>query len=168
MVPTTPGYPPGYTHTSKHPWVCPARRTQCKNNMKQLGVALHNYHEIHLIFPPAAFTWRRSNGQFSSHRERCNEYGPSWMVMILPMMEQSNVYKLWRFDRNARNNANRAARRTWIKSYNCPSDVFATVGNPWTRCSGNWARTSYAANGGRLTGGSRKAVVSTCHVSSHH
>lgn len=130
-----------------------ARRSSCKNNMKQLGVALHNYHEIHNVFPPAAFPFRRLD--FSSSDERCEEYGPSWMVMILPMMEQQNVYKLWRFDFQAQAPENLAARSTFIDSYTCPSDIFAKSGNPWTRCNGNWARTSYAANGGRLVGGTR-------------
>src|SRR5690606_38053277 len=62
-----------------------ARRTQCSNNMKQLGLALHNYHDTHGRFPPQAI------------------YGPgappytlpyhhTWMVMILPFIEQQPLY----------------------------------------------------------------------------
>ena len=130
-----------------------ARRSTCKNNMHNIGLALHNYHEIHGTFPPAALYWRRP--EVDTNRESCGRYGPSWMVMILPMMERGNVYKSWRFDRNAANGANRNARSTFIESYVCPSDVNASTSNPWNRCGGRWARSSYAANGGRQTGGGR-------------
>ena len=55
-----------------------ARRTQCKNNLKQIGLALHNYHDVHQTFPIGA---RRQRGT-----------GPSWMVGILPFIEQQNLY----------------------------------------------------------------------------
>lgn len=59
-----------------------ARRTQCKNGLKQIGIALHNYHDVHLRFPPSMI------------------YDPdpgetrwwSWNVALLPQMEQATVY----------------------------------------------------------------------------
>ena len=39
-----------------------ARRTQCKNNLKQLGIALHNYHDTHSVFPPGYVSWGTSDG----------------------------------------------------------------------------------------------------------
>ena len=130
-----------------------ARRSSCKNNMKQLGVALHNYHDVHSTFPPAALYWRRTEAD--TRNTSCGRYGPSWMVLILPQMERNNVYENWRFDRQAQNGANRGARGTFIASYTCPSDINASPGNRFNRCGGNWARSSYAANGGRLTAGGR-------------
>lgn len=130
-----------------------ARRSTCKNNMKQLGISLHNYHETHGQFPPGALYWRRA--ELDTRGESCGRYGPSWMVMILPMMERSNVYKALRFDRNMANGANRTARGTHIESYVCPSDLYATNSNKWSRCGGNWAKSSYAANGGRQVAGAR-------------
>ena len=63
-----------------------ARRTQCKNNLKQMGLALHNYHDTFQVFPygemngigqsPAAGTKRNQNG----------------LVMLLPYIEQANLY----------------------------------------------------------------------------
>ncbi len=53
-----------------------ARRSQCKNNLKQLGLALHNYHDTHQAFPPGGF------GQFKI----------SWAVSILPYLEQGTVF----------------------------------------------------------------------------
>jgi len=57
-----------------------ARRTRCTNNMKQLGIALHNYHDTHLVFPP---------GQYN---RLANEGAPNracWMQSLLPFMEQT-------------------------------------------------------------------------------
>ena len=38
-----------------------ARRTQCRNNMKQLGLAHHNYHDAHKVFPPGIVNWRTAS-----------------------------------------------------------------------------------------------------------
>src|SRR3954454_25192238 len=65
-----------------------ARRTQCKNNLKQIGLALHNYHDTCNSFPPGWInTW-------ASNPPRSNFPGNSWgwNAMILPMMDQGNVY----------------------------------------------------------------------------
>lgn len=54
-----------------------ARRTQCKNNLKQLGLALHNYHDTRNCFPP---------GGLHVGTEA------SWLIMILPYIDQANLY----------------------------------------------------------------------------
>ena len=59
-----------------------ARRTQCKNNLKQLGLALHNYHETYNRLPPG---WISNRGIW-----RNNAWG--WNAMILPMLDQSTVF----------------------------------------------------------------------------
>lgn len=65
-----------------------ARRTQCKNNLKQLGLALHNYHDTHNRFPPT---------QIMVHYTGPNNTNPvarnhTWMSLILPYIEQSALY----------------------------------------------------------------------------
>lgn len=55
-----------------------ARRTQCRNNLKQMGLALHNYHDVYDAFPPGT--------RFSTN------YGMSWYVSILPYCEQTAAY----------------------------------------------------------------------------
>ena len=55
-----------------------ARRTQCKNNLKQLGLAMHNYADVALMFPPGSL-------QFAG-------YGHSWMVRLLPYLDYANLY----------------------------------------------------------------------------
>ncbi|MEZ6063596.1 MAG: DUF1559 domain-containing protein [Planctomycetaceae bacterium] len=57
-----------------------ARRTQCKNNLKQMGLALHNYHDAHLSFP---FAWMLG-ADFNSS---------VWSVQILPYLEQANLWR---------------------------------------------------------------------------
>lgn len=63
-----------------------ARRTQCKNNLKQIGLALHNYHDAHDCFPPGQI--RGWNGSFDSGN------GFAWGALILPFMDQANLYNL--------------------------------------------------------------------------
>ncbi len=73
-----------------------ARRSSCKNNMKQLGIALHNYHDTFGMLPPGALYYHRLTS--SSNGENCGEYGPSWKVMILPQMDQAPLYKQFNFE----------------------------------------------------------------------
>jgi len=65
-----------------------ARRSQCTNNLKQIGLALHNYHDTYGAFPPAVI------GPAGVPRER--QF--SWMVAILPYVEQGGLYDALRLD----------------------------------------------------------------------
>jgi prepilin-type N-terminal cleavage/methylation domain-containing protein len=59
-----------------------ARRTQCRNNMKQMGLALHNYHDSFNTFP---FGWMAGNDLNVS----------AWGIMILPYLDQAPLYNQW-------------------------------------------------------------------------
>jgi prepilin-type N-terminal cleavage/methylation domain-containing protein/prepilin-type processing-associated H-X9-DG protein len=63
-----------------------ARRMQCSNNVKQIGLALHNYHTSHGMFPPGAQTVN------IQPRSWTTGYGIGWMMSILPYFEQSNAW----------------------------------------------------------------------------
>ncbi|MBC7819076.1 MAG: DUF1559 domain-containing protein, partial [Planctomycetaceae bacterium] len=63
-----------------------ARRTQCKNNLKQVGLAMHNYHDTHLLFPPGNVATIFGG------------WGPSWWIYILPFLDQGPVYQSLTFD----------------------------------------------------------------------
>ena len=70
-----------------------ARRTQCKNNMKQLGLAMHNYHDVYRQFPKG-FVRPRPNTNVDSWgftQNRNNRFW-GWGVMILPFIEEDNLF----------------------------------------------------------------------------
>ncbi|NOX55774.1 MAG: DUF1559 domain-containing protein, partial [Planctomycetes bacterium] len=66
-----------------------ARRTQCRNNLKQIGLALHNYHDVYGVFPPALINSGRQGDR--------NTNGPvlnatAW-IMLLPYVDQAPLYE---------------------------------------------------------------------------
>jgi len=70
-----------------------AARSQCTNNLKQIGLALHNHHDIFKRFPPGAANDQRPFGELTTG----SGYGSSWMVYILPYMEQKALADNWQF-----------------------------------------------------------------------
>lgn len=63
-----------------------ARRMTCSNHEKQLGLALHNYHDTHLVFPPGVFAAGLNSGMSTFPRNM------SWMPVILPFLEQAPLH----------------------------------------------------------------------------
>ncbi len=94
-----------------------ARRTQCRNNLKQLGLALHNYHDIHLTFPSG---WIAVDSGVSSAHEGIS--GASWGAMILPQIEQSNLWEQFDSNLSIADPANDEFRRHPLSVFRCPSD----------------------------------------------
>lgn len=140
-----------------------ARRSSCKNNMKQIGLGLHNYHDVHKIFPPGALYMGTALGAGGTDgNNRCGEFKGSWMVRLLPDIEQKPLYD--RFNHNAAMNTaqNLDAASVTIPIYVCPSDINAN-GIKYQQCGtgtlGGMARASYAANAGRETAGGNLAQV---------
>ena len=112
-----------------------ARRTQCKNNLKQIGVALHNYHDTHSVFPQGKVIDR--DVRYAGCPPWVNGSGFSWRVMILPMIEQSALYNtnvlphsgIYTCSIFANGAAERLALlRTTLPAYLCPSDATLFVG----------------------------------------
>lgn len=93
-----------------------ARRTQCKNNLMQLGIALHNYDMAFEMLPPGCVN---STGPI---RNLSEGYHISWVAQILPMTEQSNVFGQINFDEGAYGPANGALRATQFSVFLCPTD----------------------------------------------
>ena len=73
-----------------------ARRTQCKNSLKQLGLALHNFHDTYNRFPPGCAS---DKVPFGTHSTGAG-WGSSWKVYILPYVDQAPMYTKWVFDGN--------------------------------------------------------------------
>ncbi|MBT4866125.1 MAG: DUF1559 domain-containing protein [Planctomycetaceae bacterium] len=114
-----------------------ARRSTCKNNMKQVALALHNYHDTHGSFPP--FIINR-NGNPS--RIGDVDKGANWLVFLLPFVDQAPLYKQWNFDIPANQNPGRS---TELAVFKCPSDPKSS-GNHCAYAGGGWARGNYGMN----------------------
>ena len=131
-----------------------ARRTQCKNNNKQLGLALHSYHDTFLKFP-AVMYWSNfggsgmvspyANGTQSS--SFFGQMGPSWLVSLLPYIDQAPLYNQVNFNVSITNGANANIVSANISAFLCPSDPNASAGNKCQNMGGNWGRGNYAASG---------------------
>jgi prepilin-type N-terminal cleavage/methylation domain-containing protein len=81
-----------------------ANRTSCANNLKQIGLACLAYEADHQTLPPS----------FNL------EQGASWMVMIMPYMEQDNLFKAWDLKKTYYQQSD-TARLTQLPNYYCPS-----------------------------------------------
>ncbi|MBX3436712.1 MAG: DUF1559 domain-containing protein [Planctomycetaceae bacterium] len=69
-----------------------ARRLQCKNNLKQIGLALHNYHDVSLVFPPAYVPMLDPAYGPDPVADSGSPTSWTWAVLLLPMLEQSSLY----------------------------------------------------------------------------
>ena len=121
-----------------------ARRTQCSNNLKQIGVALHNYHDTHMSFPPGGLHHSGTGQSGSSTSWRC-----SWLLLLLPMLEQQALYNEYDFNIRARDGGpNVAVVGTYINTLICPSAGRRTDLDRWEMALGVkplFAKGNYAA-----------------------
>ena len=91
-----------------------ARRAQCVNNLKQIGLALHNYHQAMRCLPYGSdWPWCR---------------GGTWPAFILPYIEQQGLYNQFDFKKKMSQDPNRELVKTVVPTYLCPSDP--TSGRP--------------------------------------
>ena len=99
-----------------------ARRTACSNNMKQIGLALHNYAHSHRERLPTGWV-----GEYEDSEIHGDE-GPGWgwASQLLPFMEENAVYDGMNFDQAIGHADNAAARVAVISTFLCPSDSFGT------------------------------------------
>jgi type II secretory pathway pseudopilin PulG len=113
-----------------------AREESCRNNLKQLGLALHNYHDVYGVFAPA---WCARFSEADS---------PAWMgwqAALLPFVEQAALYNLMYQDKNAPEwPAGGKIERTAISVYQCPMDSTGGV-NPFR---GGFGTSNYSGNFG--------------------
>jgi prepilin-type N-terminal cleavage/methylation domain-containing protein/prepilin-type processing-associated H-X9-DG protein len=93
-----------------------ARRTQCKNHIMQINLALENYRMAHETLPPGVVN---PEGPI---RSEAQGYHFNWLTMILPYCEQQNVYRHLDFSKSLYDEANLPARQTKISLLMCPSD----------------------------------------------
>jgi prepilin-type N-terminal cleavage/methylation domain-containing protein/prepilin-type processing-associated H-X9-DG protein len=99
-----------------------ARSAQCKNNLKQIGLALHNYMDSNGVLPPGYIgTWDRTDPD----RE---DLGPGWgwASMLLHYVEQEELFHAINFDRPIETDDNVTSRRQLLNVYLCPSDPISS------------------------------------------
>jgi prepilin-type processing-associated H-X9-DG protein len=87
-----------------------ARRSQCSNNLKQIALAMHNYHDMHKCFPPAVIT--DADGRPMR----------SWRVAILPYVECTTLYQRYNLNEPWDGPNNRNLHNITVPTYRCPSD----------------------------------------------
>src|SRR3954465_14889144 len=87
-----------------------ARRSVCVNNLKQIGLALRGYHDAYGCFPPAYLA------------DEAGRPMPSWRVLILPWLEQKDIYDLYRFDEPWDGPNNRKLHDMRVSAYACPAN----------------------------------------------
>lgn len=90
-----------------------ARRSQCGNNLKQIGLAILNYESAYKTFPPGGITLGPCCGTKS---------GTSWPISILPQMEEQPLFDQYNFNAFNEDPENMVVRETKLVKYTCPSD----------------------------------------------
>ncbi len=119
-----------------------ASRTQCANNLKQIGLALHNYHDANQTLPPS----------------RVGPQHATWFVLILPYMEQDGLYKQWDLTKTYYEQKV-SVQNAFVRGYLCPSRRVAPMPSTQLEVSSTGIPDSqehpgtqgdYACNGGQF------------------
>jgi len=120
-----------------------ARRSQCTNNLKQLGLAVHNYESTYQKIPADGVFLGAAWGSCCPPTNDGSGWGwaAAWTVSLLPNMEQNAMYNAYNFKRGADDPTNYTVGFSQVASLLCPSD---SVGRP----SDPWAANSYHGNHG--------------------
>lgn len=98
-----------------------ARRAQCSNNLKQIGLAMHHYHDQARCFPPGNIATSMP-GRMSGWHVPCRT---NWAISLLPFLEQEPLYSQYNHNVDNRGPQNKDVRETDLDVYNCPSDPYA-------------------------------------------
>ncbi|MFM9962209.1 MAG: DUF1559 domain-containing protein [Planctomycetaceae bacterium] len=124
-----------------------ARKTECRNHLKQIGVALENYHASNRIYPPASI---RATPFLNNGRD---EPRSTWTISILPYLDASPLFKSYVPTLSTDDPANNQLRAASIPGYLCPTDTGSEV--PFEpRLGITYRRGNYGANFGAASWGS--------------
>jgi prepilin-type processing-associated H-X9-DG protein len=115
-----------------------AARLKCKNNLKQIGLALHGYHAVERSFPVGYYDptpWPQTD----------NGPGWGWAAFLLPFLEQQDLHERINFSLDVGDPANAAFGSVFLKVFHCPSDDAPTTffindggSNSWTLAQSNY------------------------------
>jgi prepilin-type N-terminal cleavage/methylation domain-containing protein len=138
-----------------------ANRMRCKNNLKQIGLALHGYHDAHGVFPPG----------YASNAPDSDGTGPGWgwASFVLPNLEQDNLYRLIDFKLPVTHAQHAAVRDASVRFLRCPSDtrqdpIRAADFTNAAGLTGNLARSNYVACYGNSPFLGEDATVPSDHL----
>jgi prepilin-type N-terminal cleavage/methylation domain-containing protein/prepilin-type processing-associated H-X9-DG protein len=125
-----------------------AARSQCQNNLKQIGLALHSYHDTYKRFPAGGFTDAAPYGSGGG-------WGSAWTVWILPYIEQGPLYSKFTFPGSsgwgATNNAGLASNAR-IGVYRCPSSPLPDAAPSPPPGGSNVQKSNYVGISGAVNG----------------
>ena len=116
-----------------------ARRTQCKNNLKQYGLGLHNYHDVHKMFPIAGQNWAVPPGI-------------GWQPRILPFMDQAPLFNAMNFNPTAGDIAANPQRLNAYQSLMTNGQAVNSVRLPYNRCPTDTSGKLDSPNNGSYCG----------------
>jgi prepilin-type N-terminal cleavage/methylation domain-containing protein/prepilin-type processing-associated H-X9-DG protein len=117
-----------------------ANRSKCTNNLKQIGLGLHNYHDVNLRFPSGYLN--NGNGIWNPDSNES-----TWITHLLPFIEQDGLYRMIDFAAPfGLDGPNDPVMSAFLTLFKCPSDFeVGIVGGDWGK---HWARGNYAGNDG--------------------
>jgi prepilin-type N-terminal cleavage/methylation domain-containing protein/prepilin-type processing-associated H-X9-DG protein len=138
-----------------------AARMQCSNNLHQIGLALHNYHDANGTFPSGN---QAIGGTFDNKNPPTTwgggYYYANWAILLLPYVEQSPLYQQYNLSKPNADPSNQPVVTSLVKVYTCPSDVNANlVMKPETYDSG----ADGGSVGARYATGSYRGMSGVSH-----
>lgn len=139
-----------------------ARRTQCRNNLKQFGLALHNYHDAYQTFPPGVVQVRNPGQNGIINAGDPNDQTPAWGwgSFLLPNLDQGPLYNQLNPGQTSYNSlitANSSLVQTPLAVFRCPSSIAPNLNDladESIQIAGQQSAgtSSYAANFGHSRG----------------
>lgn len=136
-----------------------SRRTSCFNNLKQVGLALQNYHDAFKVFPPSYVVSPVSNVLMGPPSPATGDTGPGWgfLALLLPYSEQNVVYQQLKINLSCWSPANAGPVTAVLPQYICPSAV--DMGDPpiykvvdaGGKTLATFARANYVGVAGRFS-----------------
>jgi prepilin-type N-terminal cleavage/methylation domain-containing protein len=135
-----------------------ARRTQCRNNFKQIGVALHNYHDAHKVFPPGWVPMHQPPAHPAEQSQLASSW--AWGALLLPMLDQAPLYDALGVGTTstppppAAQDPVAGKHDILLPVYICPSDISSETtdwgGTLWTTANSGYRKSNYAGSSGNL------------------